>query len=88
MSRQHLPLADGRFRFRFELSDASGGHLYHWLDDAARFVVEFWRINPRGFLGLTEFQLFAIPLMLIGVIGWVWSGEKRGEGAAKEAARA
>jgi ABC-type polysaccharide/polyol phosphate transport system ATPase subunit len=34
-----LPLADGRFRFRFELADASGGHLYHWLDDAARFVV-------------------------------------------------
>jgi ABC-type polysaccharide/polyol phosphate transport system ATPase subunit len=34
-----LPLADGRFRFRFELSDGSGAHLYHWLDDAARFVV-------------------------------------------------
>ncbi len=34
-----LPLADGRFRFRFELADAAGGHLYHWLDDAARFVV-------------------------------------------------
>ncbi len=34
-----LPLADGRFRFRFELSDAAGGRLYHWLDDAASFVV-------------------------------------------------
>ena len=34
-----LPLADGRFRFRFELADGSGDHLYHWLDDAARFVV-------------------------------------------------
>jgi hypothetical protein len=34
-----LPLADGRFRFRFELADGSGAHLYHWLDDAARFVV-------------------------------------------------
>jgi ABC-type polysaccharide/polyol phosphate transport system ATPase subunit len=34
-----LPLADGRFRFRFELSDAAGGHLYHWLDEAASFVV-------------------------------------------------
>jgi ABC-type polysaccharide/polyol phosphate transport system ATPase subunit len=34
-----LPFADGRFRFRFELADASGGHLYHWLDDVARFVV-------------------------------------------------
>ena len=34
-----LPLADGRFRLRFGLSDASGEHLYHWLDDALRFVV-------------------------------------------------
>jgi ABC-type polysaccharide/polyol phosphate transport system ATPase subunit len=34
-----LPLADGRFRLRFELADASGRHLYHWLDDAVRFVV-------------------------------------------------
>ena len=33
------PLADGRFRLRFELSDASGQRLYHWLDDAIRFVV-------------------------------------------------
>jgi hypothetical protein len=34
-----LPLADGRFHLRFELSDESGRHVYHWLDDAARFVV-------------------------------------------------
>ena len=34
-----LPLADGRFRLRLELTDESGGRLYHWLDDAARFVV-------------------------------------------------
>jgi Wzt-like putative exopolysaccharide export protein len=34
-----LPLADGRFRLRFELSDRTGARLYHWLDDAARFVV-------------------------------------------------
>jgi len=34
-----LPLGDGRFRLRFELADASGRHLYHWLDDALRFVV-------------------------------------------------
>jgi ABC-type polysaccharide/polyol phosphate transport system ATPase subunit len=36
---ESLPLADGRFRFRFELADPAGRHLYHWLDDAARFVV-------------------------------------------------
>jgi len=33
------PLADGRFRLRFELGDRDGRHLYHWLDDAVRFVV-------------------------------------------------
>ncbi len=33
------PFADGRFRIRFELGDATGRKLYHWLDDAIRFVV-------------------------------------------------
>jgi ABC-type polysaccharide/polyol phosphate transport system ATPase subunit len=33
------PLADGRFRLRFELGDRSGRRLYHWLDDGIRFVV-------------------------------------------------
>ena len=36
---ESLPLADGRFRLRLELTDETGGRLYHWLDDAARFVV-------------------------------------------------
>jgi ABC-type polysaccharide/polyol phosphate transport system ATPase subunit len=34
-----LPLADGRFQLRFGLSDSTGQRLYHWLDDAARFLV-------------------------------------------------
>jgi ABC-type polysaccharide/polyol phosphate transport system ATPase subunit len=34
-----LPLADGRFRMRFELGAPDGSRLYHWLDDAVRFVV-------------------------------------------------
>ena len=33
------PLADGRFRLRFELGDPDGRRLYHWLDDGVRFVV-------------------------------------------------
>ncbi len=33
------PLAEGRFRLRFELGDRTGRRLYHWLDDAVRFVV-------------------------------------------------
>ena len=36
---ERLPLADGRFQLRFGLSDATGEHLYHWLDDAYRFLV-------------------------------------------------
>ena len=36
---ESLPLGDGRFRLRLELADDAGGRLYHWLDDAARFVV-------------------------------------------------
>jgi len=47
-----LPLADGRFRFRFELADAAGQHLYHWLDDAARFVV----YPADGETGLVRFD--------------------------------
>jgi hypothetical protein len=34
-----LPFADGRFHVRLGLSDESGEHLYHWLDEAAVFVV-------------------------------------------------
>jgi ABC-type polysaccharide/polyol phosphate transport system ATPase subunit len=34
-----LPLTDGRFQLRFGLTDQAGGHLYHWLDDAYRFLV-------------------------------------------------
>jgi len=34
-----LPLADGRFHLRLGLTDESGEHIYHWLDDALVFVV-------------------------------------------------
>jgi ABC-type polysaccharide/polyol phosphate transport system ATPase subunit len=34
-----LPLADGRFHLRLGLTDESGEHLYHWLDDALVFIV-------------------------------------------------
>jgi ABC-type polysaccharide/polyol phosphate transport system ATPase subunit len=36
---EELPFADGRIHLRLGLSDESGGALYHWLDDAAEFVV-------------------------------------------------
>jgi lipopolysaccharide transport system ATP-binding protein len=34
-----LPLADGSFHLRLGLTDESGEHVYHWLDDALQFVV-------------------------------------------------
>ena len=36
---ESLPLVDGRFVLRLELTDVEGAQLYHWLDSAARFVV-------------------------------------------------
>ncbi len=34
-----LPLAEGRFHLRLGVTDESGEHVYHWLDDALVFVV-------------------------------------------------
>ncbi len=34
-----LPLAEGRFHVRLGLTDATGEHLLHWLDDALTFIV-------------------------------------------------
>ena len=36
---ERLPLADGRFRLRLGLTDESGERVFHWLDDAAEFIV-------------------------------------------------
>jgi ABC-type polysaccharide/polyol phosphate transport system ATPase subunit len=63
---ERLPLADGRFQLRFGLTDATGEHLYHWRDDALRFLVYpaaevggpvllegSWRMEPaRAELGM------------------------------------
>jgi ABC-type polysaccharide/polyol phosphate transport system ATPase subunit len=44
-----LPLADGRFHLRLGLTDESGEHLYHQLDDALVFVV-YPAGDERGFV--------------------------------------
>jgi energy-coupling factor transporter ATP-binding protein EcfA2 len=46
-----LPLADGRFHLRFALTDVSGTRIYHWLEDALRFVVYSGEAD-RGILRL------------------------------------
>ena len=53
---------------------APSGHLIFWymvLAGAARFAVEFVRINPRVFHGLSEAQLIAFAMMIVGGIALV-----------------
>ncbi|MHB8381902.1 MAG: prolipoprotein diacylglyceryl transferase [Candidatus Binataceae bacterium] len=70
-------LADGRLLY-----------LYLMLAGLSRFMVEFLRVNPRVFEGLSEAQLIAIGMMIVGGIAWLLSGEKHAATASKEALRA
>ena len=57
------------WRLRTKLSaDGAIFALYLLTAPLARFVIEFYRINPRVFLGLTQAQLFSIGLVTIGAI--------------------
>ena len=50
------------------------GRLIYWymvLAGAARFLVEFVRVNPRVFHGLSEAQLIAIGMMIVGGIALI-----------------
>jgi phosphatidylglycerol:prolipoprotein diacylglycerol transferase len=42
---------------------------YLVLAGAFRFIIEYLRLNPRLAFGLSEAQLIAVPLMLLGLIG-------------------
>ncbi len=50
--------------------------LYLILAGAARFVVEFLRVNPRVFYGLSEAQLIAIAMMTIGAALYVYTARQ------------
>ncbi|HTV54561.1 MAG TPA: prolipoprotein diacylglyceryl transferase [Terriglobia bacterium] len=67
--------ADGRIFYLFLI--LSGG---------ARFLVEFWRINPRVLWGLTEPQLFSILMIITGAAALVFGWIGVPEGAAKKIA--
>ena len=62
--------------------------LYLILAGLSRFAVEFLRINPRVFEGLSEAQVIAIGMMIVGGLGWLSTGEKHTAAASKEALRA
>jgi len=59
------------WRFRKALKpDGKIFMLYLMFAGAERFSVEFIRVNPRVILGLSEAQLIALALLLIGAYGW------------------
>jgi phosphatidylglycerol:prolipoprotein diacylglycerol transferase len=47
-----------------------------------RFTIEFIRLNPRIMFGLTEAQLIAIVLILVGFAGWIYLSRQGVEKAA------
>lgn len=67
--------------------------LYLMLAGAARFMVEFIRVNPRVFIGLSEAQLIAIVMMVLGTGLYLYTSRRAAEekppqraaGAAKQA---
>jgi phosphatidylglycerol---prolipoprotein diacylglyceryl transferase len=55
------------------------GRIMYWylvLGGAARFLVEFVRINPRVFYMLSEAQLIALAMMVIGGVALILTREK------------
>ncbi|HEY9157335.1 prolipoprotein diacylglyceryl transferase [Candidatus Binatus sp.] len=55
------------------------GRLMYWylvLAGATRFLVEFVRVNPRVFHGLSEAQLIAIAMMIVGGAALILTREK------------
>ncbi len=51
-------------------------YLYLMLAGAARFMVEFLRVNPRVAMGLSEAQVIAIVMMVIGSSLYVISARR------------
>jgi len=45
---------------------------YLVLTGAARFLVEFIRINPRSFFGMSNAQAASLASMIGGVALWMW----------------
>ena len=46
--------------------------LYLVFAGAERFAIEFFRLNPRMAFGLSEAQLIAIVLIVVGLYGWTY----------------
>ena len=51
-------------------------YLYLMLAGAARFMVEFLRVNPRVFMGFSEAQLIALVMMVIGASLYLYTATR------------
>jgi phosphatidylglycerol---prolipoprotein diacylglyceryl transferase len=64
-------------------------YLYLILAGASRFLVEFIRINPRIWLGLSEAQFVGLFMVLVGSAAYLWTAYgKQPAVPAKQAIRA
>lgn len=57
---------------------------YLALTGAARFLVEFIRINPRVFLGMSNAQVASLVSVLAGAVLWWWAHRRARSGAATQ----
>jgi phosphatidylglycerol---prolipoprotein diacylglyceryl transferase len=51
---------------------------YLVLTGLARFLVEFIRINPRSFLGMSNAQTASVASMIAGFVLWIWLAKDSG----------
>jgi phosphatidylglycerol---prolipoprotein diacylglyceryl transferase len=51
--------------------------MYLVLTGLARFLVEFIRINPRSFLGMSNAQTASVASMVVGAALWLWLTKNR-----------
>ncbi len=63
-------------------------YLYLMLAGLSRFLVEFIRINPRVLLGLSEAQVIAIAMIIVGSGAFLLSGVREPVIDARDVARA
>ena len=61
-------------------------YLYLIMAGACRFAVEFIRVNPRVLWGLSEAQLIALMMVLIGLAAYAWSSARALPNSAAEQA--
>jgi phosphatidylglycerol:prolipoprotein diacylglycerol transferase len=51
--------------------------VYLVLTGLARFLVEFIRINPRSFLGMSNAQTASVASTIVGIVLWCWLMKRR-----------